>query len=573
MNARPQYSSGFPPPTQAIPPPEPTPRERIARFQTLARRAALHWKPMLVIVVLGMAGSLALALSVKLAYRSECTILFKAALRTGERTEENPAEKTQRMGAKLKDLLTTRARLEEVIKQFNLYPKTVESRGLVEAADEMRPHIGFRARDSETFVISFESDAPVTAREVTNDLAESMIHEYASTNLSTAQREAEFLAKQEQRSAADFENANKALATFLTLHPEFVVEAKTTAFQQGTGAGAAQPQPGTLPRPAPSGGVSDPQLAVLVRQKARLEAELRNNSGSGALAAPTLALAVAPAGGDSVAKLIIQRDQAAKAAASAAAELAERRTRLTDEHPDVVTAKLTADAAARALHQAELSLDAARRGQAGGNPYEPPATEANVQRKIAQLNADIAARQDAMRRQVAQAGGLDAGAALDPAITETNELVQLETDWQRMLGVLHDVRIEHDDLKQRLERARLSASAAEASGGDQMMVIDPAYKPLTPSKGGRTKTALLGGVVTLLIAIAYAFARVVFSDTIIDSADLEALHVVPLLGVLPKLHASNAPGPPGAPGAPGAGPRGGKESASATDKKRTARVG
>jgi len=122
------------------------------------------------------------------------------------------------------------------------------------------------------------------------------------------------------------------------------------------------------------------------------------------------------------------------------------------------------------------------------------------------------------------------------------------------LGVVHDVRLEHDDLKQRLERARLSANAAEASGGDQMMVVDPAYKPLTPFKGGRTKMALAGGLATLLFAFGYAFARVVFSDTNIDSADIEAMHLVPMLGVVPKLRASNPPSPPaGAGGAGGAG--------------------
>jgi capsular polysaccharide biosynthesis protein len=559
MNARPQYASGQPP-MQGTPP-ELTPRERFARFQSITRRALGHWRSTLLIVFFGCAGSLALAMSVNLAYRSECTILFRAALRTGDRSEENPGEKTQRMGAKLKDLLTTRARLEEVIKQFNLYPKTVDSRGLVEAADEMRPHIGFRARDSETFVISFEGDSPIIAREVTNHLAESMIHEYASTNLSTAQREAEFLAKQEQRSANDFENANKALATFLTVHPEFVLEAKTGGFQQGSAAGAP-PQPAAVAHAAAASaaGTGDPQIAVLLRQRERLEAELRNNGAGAAPSAPAPS-----AGGESIGKLTVDRDTAAKAAATAAADLADRRTRLTDEHPDVVSAKIAADAAARALHQAELALAAAKSRQAGGgaNPYEAT-SDTNLQHRIAQLNGEISARQGATKRIAAPAAGVDATAA-DPATTETNELVALETDWQRMLGVLHDVRIEHDDLKQRLERARLSANAAEASGGDQMMIIDPAYKPPTPSKGGRTKTALLGGFVTLLIALAYAFGRVVFSDTIIDAADLEAMNLIPVLGVLPKLRTpARSPSPN-----PAAGPT----AQAPNDPKGAARVG
>ncbi len=289
---------------------------------------------------------------------------------------------------------------------------------------------------------------------------------------------------------------------------------------------------------------SDPQLAVLYRQRARLQEEVRNNGIAKQGAAP----GPIPAGADSIAKLTVQRDQAAKAAASAAADLAERRTRLTDEHPDVISAKLTADAAARALHQAEITLAAAQSAQSGNqaNPYDATSSDAETQRRISQLNAEIAARQDVLRHQSSSANGADAGSAADPALAETNELVQLEFDWQRLLSVLHDVRLEHDDLKQRLERAKLAANAAEASGSDQLGGGRSRLQAAHSVEGGRTKTALSGGIATLILALAYAFARVIFSDTIHDSADVEALRLVPMLGVVPKLRASNPPSPPAA---------------------------
>jgi hypothetical protein len=126
----------------------------------------------------------------------------------------------------------------------------------------------------------------------------------------------------------------------------------------------------------------------------------------------------------------------------------------------------------------------------------------------------------------------------------TNELVELETEWQRLLRVLHDVKSEHGDLKQRLEHAKLSASAVEAQGGDQMQILDTAYKPLRPSQGGRTKTALMGGIMALLIALGYAMSRVFFNDTIIDRADIEAMQLIPVLGVVPKVRAAAPPSAP-----------------------------
>jgi uncharacterized protein involved in exopolysaccharide biosynthesis len=533
-----------------VPQAEPTAREKIARFQSMARRALAYWKVPLLVLLVGAGISLWLAITLPLQYRSECTILFKPAPRSGDGDDSNPVERSKQIGMKLKDVLTTRTRLEALIHEYRLYPKIVESRGVVDGVEEMRNHIGFRARDSETYVISFESESPTTAKDVTTALADSMISEFTTANLNSTKQEADFLAKQEERSGADFEGASKALATFITLHPEFAMETKATAFGVA-GAGPTQPTShatlngaGTTPSPGTSPGSSgDPQLAVLYREKARIEEEIRNDN-SGSAPAPTPA-----PGADSVARLTVQRDQAAKIAAAAAADLAEKRTRLTDEHPDVITAKMTADAAARQLHQAELTLAQAQAIQAGAsNPYETPEQgEATLLKKIQQLNAEIAARQDAVKHGPVAAplalGSDAAAAAAAIASGETNELVQLETEWQRLLSVLHDARTEHEDLQHKLERARLSANQTESSGGDQMAVIDPAYKPMRPSKGGRTKTALTGGALTLVLALAYAFARVLMNDTILDAADIEGMQLIPVLGVLPKVRAAGSSAP------------------------------
>ena len=528
MNVRTPYQ-GFPPAPSLPPQPaqaEPSTREKIARFKTIARRALAYWKVSLLVLLVGGGISLWMAITLQLSYRSECTILFKPAPRSGDGDDGNPVERSKQIGAKLKDVLTTRTRLETLIRKYNLYPKIVDARGIVDGVEEMRLHIGFRARDSETFVISFENESPNTSKDVASALADSMIAEFTTANLNSTKQEADFLAKQEERSGGDFENASKALATFITLHPEFAMETKASAFGVA-GTAPTSHLPTTAPGPGAPAQTSDPQLAVLYREKARIEAEIRNDNAAGS-PAPS------PGGGDSIAKLTVQRDQAAKVAAAAASDLADKRTRLTDEHPDVITAKMTADAAARQLHQAELALAQAQAAQAGAaNPYETPAAgDATLLKRVAVLNGEIAARQEAVKHAQAQAlpAGTDASSTL-AAFGETNELVQLETEWQRLLSVLHDTRMEHEDLQHRLERARLSANQTESAGGDQMAVIDPAYKPMRPSKGGRTKTAMTGGIVTLILALAYAFSRVVFSDTLIDSADIEALQVVPVLGI------------------------------------------
>jgi uncharacterized protein involved in exopolysaccharide biosynthesis len=527
----PRYGQSLPP--TGAPAPEPSPRERIARFKSLARRGLGYWKMAALILLVGCGVALFVAMRVKLIYRSECVVLFKPALKTSDRQEEeSPSERAAKMAPKLKEVLTTRSRFEGIIKEFGLYPKVVESKGMVEAVDEMRGHVGFRGRDSETFVISFENESAELAQKVTQRLADTMIDEFTKSSVSSARQQTEFIAVQEARSEQELEGANKALATFLTVHPEFAVEAKGgSAFgPAGPGAGAMPFMPSLPKDPAAMG---DPQLAVLFRQKARLEEEVRNGSGTPVAAPPAPGAA---ASAERIARLTAARDEAAKFAASAQSDLAEKRTKLTDAHPDVIAAKSQADAAARQLHQAEVQLATAQAVLSGANanPYDPPPTNGNadLQKRLAAIDAQIGARRSVMQKSSAPAAVDGGGVAAAPV---TNELVELETEWQRLLRVLHDVKGEHDDLKQRLERAKLQSSAAEAAGGDQMQMLDPAYKPMRPSQGGRTKTAMMGGIMALLLALGYAFSRVFFDDTIIDEADVEALRLIPVLGVLPKV--------------------------------------
>jgi capsular polysaccharide biosynthesis protein len=68
-----------------------------------------------------------------------------------------------------------------------------------------------------------------------------------------------------------------------------------------------------------------------------------------------------------------------------------------------------------------------------------------------------------------------------------------------------------------------------------MAVVDPAVRPTHPSKGGRTNTALAGLAASLMLSLAYASMRVAVDDRLIDAEDIEALGLLPVLCVVPKL--------------------------------------
>lgn len=510
-----------------------TPRERLERARVVAKRALSYWKGASVLFILGCVVSLVVALNMRRIYRSECVVLVRPAMKTDER-DDSPSDRAMKLAPKLKDTLLTRTRLEPIIREFSLYPKTVEAKGMIDAVEEMRLHIGFRGRDSETFVISFEDDDPERTRVVTQKLAESTMDEFRKSNLSSSKQQAEFIGAEQKRAEDALENANRQFATFLAAHPEFAAETRQSTFGVAPGMSASPMAMGMVPPASPAPGIAasqnapDAQLASLFRQKARLENEARSRAAQGGGSVPVT---------DSVANLTKARDEAARRAAQSQADLADKLTRFTDQHPDVVAARTQVDAAGRSLHSIEAQLESAKKG--GGIPSESIAPDIQrrleeVHRQIGARHAEIAKRKNAVAAAPTPA---DKAAVAAAAVAEEpmNPLVALETEWQRLLRATSDAKAAHDDLARRMERATLRASATEATGDGQMEIIDPAYKPTRPARGGRTNAALVGLGLATFVALGFAFARVATNDILMDSHDVEALHVIPVLGVVPRL--------------------------------------
>jgi hypothetical protein len=151
----------------------------MGRLSTRSRRALRYWRSAGIVLLLGVAVSYVVARTMKLAYRSECTLVVRSAPHSGAEPDERGTGKGELPGGNLKDGLLSRVRLEDVIAEFTLYPRIVETRGMVAAIEELRLHVGLRAHDRMTYVLSFEDEDPTVAREVTQRLADSMIREYA----------------------------------------------------------------------------------------------------------------------------------------------------------------------------------------------------------------------------------------------------------------------------------------------------------------------------------------------------------------------------------------------------------
>lgn len=492
-------------------PPEPTLAERVARVLSLARRGRRYLLGASVVFAIGLAVAVLVTLRVKRSFMSECTFVVRAPERPGQ----DHADSSLKRAAKIKDMVYERGRLESAIKKFNLYPGAVESSGILDAVESMKPHVGIRARESGRYVVSFDTteadgiDARNLVRDVTQYLAESIAEDYVGGSIGELRNDAAFLAKEVSTASADIDTSVKAVTKFLAQHPEFATDLTGNA-NVGVSAVAKKTtaEPGTP--------TSDPVLAALYRQRARLEADLK----------PAPTVASAPPGTTlSHDKAQAAVDAAAKAYAEAEADLVAKGAKLTPEHPDMKAAQSQVAVAAARLKEARAALKLADAHDVGANPYDAPADTSAQAEKLKQVNAAIAAREAALKTGTA------------PVAVEVpkDPQLDLETEWQRVIRELSEAKKHYDELKSKSEAMQLALKASEASKANLISIIEPAYRPTHPIKGRRALTALLGLGAAVAFALLWMVVRVMLEDHLADAGDVEALGLATTLGTLANI--------------------------------------
>ncbi|MGH7270185.1 MAG: hypothetical protein ACREJ3_07105, partial [Polyangiaceae bacterium] len=386
----------------------PTPRERITRMRALAGRGLSYWKGSVIVLFLTTAAGLAVARSVKHVYRAECTVVAKVQIRTDDREDSSTSpDQILRQAARLKDMLTTRGRLEAAIKKFGLYPEAVADKSILDAVEQMKPHVGFRSLEGAQYVISFDGDSPRAVQEVTAYLSGSLIDDYAANGLDDLRRDADFLSEQERVSRVGLETSTRALTVFLAAHPEFAMEARQAAPPYGPGVATGIPLMPKLPKEVIA--TRDADLAALYRERARLE-----EAGGALMGAHTGVPARVGTAGPIDEQLVeaeAAMESAAKWAAETQADLASK-SNLTEDHPDMRAARMAASSAARRLHETRGALASLRQLRSRSVPLAPATIPPDLAEKLRQVDAQIAMRRAKLAGSHA-AGSEDAAASKD----------------------------------------------------------------------------------------------------------------------------------------------------------------
>lgn len=480
-------------------------RDQLLKARILLERCWYHsWKG-IIVGVLGITISIAIAALMLRHYISESTILYRAPINLafGSNDESTTDHSSETIGERLKEILLSRPNLEAMIKEFNLYPEIVEARGYVEAADEMRKDVEFRIGAGDTFHVSYRGRSPQAAKTITEKLGTVLIDAEAKLRLQQSQSTVKFFEAQQQRVVEDLKRREQALALFLAKHPEFAQEAS-----QNAGAGGKVGIAVQASNMAKRKG--DASVMALQRQANRIKSQLG--------LAPTQSTS-APTVTDP--QLEAAQQAAAEEVNEAQLELRRTEAQFTDKHPDVRAAKSRVEAALARLQRLKRAVSLT-------TVVQPTATTATADKdalktELDSINKQIALRQSASSETKQPIKGVDA-----------DKIVALETEWSDLNRDVAEARSRFLQVEEKLFKATLSANSKANAKTESMKIIDPAFEPTRPSGIGRSIIALAGITVSMTVALLIVLGFALLDDRIYHRLDLQRVDISPVLVVVPK---------------------------------------
>lgn len=443
-------------------------------------------------------------------YRSETLILVVPQRVPEEYVRSTVTTRIEDRLRSINQQITSRTRLEPVIKEFNLYPEQVRTGLMEDVVDRMRLDIKTDIIRSDAFRISYISDDPRTAMRVTERLASMYIDESLRDREVLADSTNQFLDSQliaAKQRLVDHEKKLEAYKMRFSGQLPTQVPANLQVMQN------AQMQIQSL---LDSLNRDRDRRLVLQDQLASLGGS--NDPAAGELPAPERALT-----------------PAAAELAKATKDLADMRLRLRDSHPDVVRQqRVVADLEVKAASEAAAaSTPAGQRRIVRVDPVEAARLTRveDIRTELDSLGRQIEQKEQEELRLRTVIG--DYQGRVESAPARESELTELMRDYETLQR-------SYTSLLTKKEEAQVSANLERHQIGEQFKVLDPARLPEKPYSPNRPLFIALGSALGLGIGVLLA-GFLEFRDTSLKSdADVVATLMLPVLATIPELTTSDA---------------------------------
>jgi uncharacterized protein involved in exopolysaccharide biosynthesis len=482
--------------------------EQLSIAAAFLRRSLRHWRTALGVLALGGAACAVFLFVRRPMFRSETVILYSAGPRADEDGERPDTARSVMF--RLREILMSRSSLDSVVTQFDLYPEIRRARGPVDAVDELKKHIDFRAPGGDTFTISFVGGSPGEARDVTARLAEVVIGQDSELRRKQALLVGGFLDTEEHATEDALRSAELALASFMAAHPRFALDATplaTGAAIRATVADGSLPGAGSLAN-------GHARSYTLPRRVVTAPSERTANPGVGEVS------------GDAR-EAILEEARARAALVAARANLADLAARFTAVHPDVRAAQSEVERATRRLAVASATLASAERQASSPAPAAQPTPS-----PVLGLPSILAINAEA--RPVAASAGIPADSVRPDGGLRPQEsnVVALETEWVKLTRQTTEARQHQDQVEAALFKVKGAADSEQEARRVQVTLIDPAFMPQTAMPPGRAMVGALFGGASLLLAIGLAAMKALLDNRVYTGRDLGAL--APILVLVPR---------------------------------------
>ncbi|HEY6331003.1 MAG TPA: GNVR domain-containing protein [Blastocatellia bacterium] len=483
----------------------------ISEYLKLAR--AHKWR-IAIPALIFIAASAIVIIRLPNSYQSSTFVLVSPP--QGDSAETNPIDLPHRL-ATVRQQVTSRSRLQDLIEKFGLYPEQT-GRGVPmdSVIAQMRTDIdvdvsGARADATDAFSISYKARNPYIAQQVTSELASQLIADNVKALEAEASGQADVLNSRSAELSAKLHEMESRSPWLISLKDDAPLALPTGG---GSQSHAASMLAGIRQQQMAMGTIRDQQYKVqqqiddldrrIAEQKQLVEKQKKsalppNNATFGALIAKR-------------AELQGQKENLVKTQG------------LTEKHPRVIAVNDQIDSINKAIDELKRQESA----QGVQSPDERELSTLEMQRD--QLKIDLQVTQRELDRQASNA----------PIITDhspapAGPVVPRDAASARLAQDYLDLKQTYKDVTLKLQRAELQTQAMESSKVERFRILDEANLPEVPVWPNRPLLLLaafgLGIFAGVAVWLSLEFRKF---GTLQDLRDVEHYTGLPMLAAIPR---------------------------------------
>jgi protein tyrosine kinase modulator len=398
----------------------------------------------------------------------------------------------ERMQSIIQEILS-RTQLEKIVREFDLYPST-NSSFLEERIEKLRKAIKVEFRRNNVFQLSFESDNPEKAKQITGRIASLFIEQNLQVREQQAMGTKSFMTAEADRLRKELEEQETVVNQYKAANRFELPDQLDSNLR-------------TVEQLRRETEASNHRLAALqerkgILQKQAVESDILGvDLLGGSFTSPT-------EGGPPNLQVQMRKK-----------ELDSLLQRYSSKHPDVVRIKKEIEALE--TESREVPPNKPTSAISSGNPLKQV-----LQTQISDIDAEIQSlrsQRDHIRAQI-----VTLQSRVDATPIRAIELSKISRGYEITLR-------KYQDLLAKSLESELSENMEKKQKGEQFQILDPANFPLAPVRPNRPMIILIGLLAGLGAGFGLAFVSDNMDTSFKRSDEINAYVNVPLLATIPAL--------------------------------------